>query len=168
MANPEIIEKLAALAGQGPIALLKAGIEEVDKFAGMNGSAKQAALKEIMDALVTHKAIPFDTAAVLNNMITNGILTDTVSLIIDASRGRLDVKKAVNVAKDIVQAAVPRSISSAIFSCFMCQPPVADDAPAPVVPAPVATAPVVPVTSDAAIAPVPEATVVPVTAPVNA
>lgn len=158
----DLVNKLIAVAPEGPVAILKKGIEEVGKVSGLSGQDKQALLKNLMDGVVTHKDVSFDTAAAVNTLISSGLLGDTVSLIIDASKGKLDINKVAEVIEDVKEILpAAKSALTYLFSLFKCcaTPPKVDEsttapvavaaaasasASAPVVPAaaaPVAAAP---------------------------
>ena len=97
--------------------IIKAGMIAVEKVGGLQGIQKTDYLVAVLTSISNTDLLGSDVSVALQTMIANGIVNDTATLVVDASKGAFSFATAVTVAEDVVkvvQDAVP------IFGLFSC------------------------------------------------
>lgn len=99
---PVVTEKMATsnivLSPSTVMKMLRIAMEAVEGAPIKGEQQKELAIKVIME-IATNVDLPEEQKALIKSVVDGGIVSDTIDLIIDATRGKLDINKAADVAK---------------------------------------------------------------------
>lgn len=99
---PAVTEKMATsnivLSPSTVMKVLRIAMEAVEGAPIKGEQQKELAIKVIME-IATNVNLPEEQKALIKSVVDGGIVSDTIDLIIDATRGKLDINKAADVAK---------------------------------------------------------------------
>ena len=96
------------------MAIVAKGMEIMERFKYLDGKHKKALLVEILNRIAAGKdgvvgtaddMIPASTMAALRVLLEGSLLEQTTDLIMDITRGKFNIGKAVQVASDVAQTA---------------------------------------------------------------
>lgn len=96
------------------MAIVAKGMEVMERFKYLDGKHKKTLLVEILSRIALGKdgvagtaddLIPASTMAALKTILEGNLLEQTTDLIMDLTRGKFDINKAMQVAGDVAQTA---------------------------------------------------------------
>lgn len=94
----QIAEKNLAISPETIMQLLRMTMEAVEGTPIKGEEQKQLALRVLME-LVKAADLPEEHMTLIKSLLDGGLMSNTIDLIVDATKGNLDVNKATEVAK---------------------------------------------------------------------
>lgn len=100
----QVKENKVAISSESVMRLLRIAMVVVEQTKETGEKKKEFAIQLLKELFLNDKTILADTKLEVLNLLTNGVVSDSIDIIVDASKGKFEVNKIEKVVEEVAKS----------------------------------------------------------------